>query len=337
MNWFSSYLRSRSQCTEVDGKQSSFLEVTCGVPQGSILGPQLFLIYVNDMYSCLNCRLSLYADDSALFFAHRDPAVIANRLGNELANCKRWLIDNRLSLHMGKTECLLFGTSRKLKRVGNFSLTCEGEPIKQVSTVKYLGVELDETMSGEAHGKKLVSKCVGRISFLYRYSSLLDEKTRAILCSALIQPYIDYCCSSWYSSLSAKLRQQIDVLQRRMVRFVFSYGPRFHVDSSHLKRLSWMSISDRVGYFKRMHVFKIRQGLAPSYLTERFTRVEERHTYNTRGSGRNFSVSDEICGSLVSFSYTAVKLWNQLPDDLKEARTLTFFKKKLKEFIFRAY
>ena len=198
-------------------------------------------------------------------------------------------------------------------------------------------MELDETMSGEAHGKKLVSKCVGRISFLYRYSSLLDEKTRAILCSALIQPYIDYCCSSWYSSLSAKLRQQIDVLQRRMVRFVFSYGPRFHVDSSHLKRLSWMSISDRVGYFKRMHVFKIRQGLAPSYLTERFTRVEERHTYNTRGSGRNFSVSDEICGSLVSFSYTAVKLWNQLPDDLKEARTLTFFKKKLKEFIFRAY
>ena len=85
------------------------------------------------MYSCLNCRLSLYADDSALFFAHRDPAVIANRLGNELANCKRWLIDNRLSLHMGKTECLLFGTSRKLKRVGNFSLTCEGEPINRLA------------------------------------------------------------------------------------------------------------------------------------------------------------------------------------------------------------
>ena len=184
VNWFSSYLRSRSQCTEVDGEQSSFLEVTCGVPQGSILGPQLFLIYVNDMYSCLNCRLSLYADDSALFFAHRDPAVIANRLGIELANCKRWLIDNRLSLHMGKTESLLFGTSRKLKRVENFSLTCEGEPIKRVSTVKYLGVELDENMSGEAHGKKLVSKCVGRISFLY-----LDKKNKGYFmlctCSAL--------------------------------------------------------------------------------------------------------------------------------------------------------
>ena len=92
-----------------------------------------------------------------------------------------------------------------------------------------------------------------------------------------------------------------------------------------------MTIRDRVGYFELMHVFKIRQSLAPSYSTERFTRVEQRHSYNTRGSGRNFSVSDEICGSLVSFSYTAVKLWNQLPSELiKEIKTLTVFKKKLR-------
>ena len=337
VNWFRSYLESRVQCTEVDGQRSSFLEISCGVPQGSILGPQLFLIYVNDMYSCLTCRLSLYADDSALFFAHKDPAVIATRLGIELANCKRWLTDNRLSLHMGKTECLLFGTSRKLKKVGSFDISCEGLPIKRVSMIKYLGMELDETLSGEAHGKKLIGKCVGRISFLYRYSTLLDQKTRAILCSALIQPYLDYCCSSWYSSLSVKLKLQIDVIQRRMVRFVFSYGPRFHVDLTHLKQLSWMSISDRVGYFKRMHVFKMRQGLAPSYLTERFTRIEHAHSYGTRGSGRNFSVSEEICGSLVSFSYTAVKLWNQLPNEIKEAGTMAIFKRKLREFIFRTY
>ena len=98
-----------------------------------------------------------------------------------------------------------------------------------------------------------------------------------------------------------------------------------------------MSISDRVGYFKRMHVFKIRQGLAPSYLTERFTRIEHAHSYGTRGSGRNFSVSEEICGSLVSFSYTAVKLWNQLPNEIKEAGTMAIFKRKLREFIFRTY
>ena len=120
LNWFRSYLTSRRQCIEVDGNRSDFMEISCGVPQGSNLGPQLFLLYINDMHSSLKCRLSLYADDSGLFYSHKDPAVIENVLSGELSNCKRWLIDNKQSLHMGKTESLLFGTKRKLKRIHDF-------------------------------------------------------------------------------------------------------------------------------------------------------------------------------------------------------------------------
>ena len=108
--WFESYLSNRSQCVDIGGTRSEFLPVTCGVPQGSILGPLLFLIYINDMNISLTCRLSLYADDSALIFAHRDPKVISDRLSSELSTCKSWLVDNRLSLHVGKTESLLFGS-----------------------------------------------------------------------------------------------------------------------------------------------------------------------------------------------------------------------------------
>ena len=337
MNWFCSYLSSRQQCVEVDGTRSDFRAVTCGVPQGSILGPQLFLIYVNDMSSCLDCRLSLYADDSALFFAHKEYSVVARRLSEELAKCKKWLIDNRLSLHMGKTECLLFGTSKSLKRARDFSVTCDGIPIKRVNSFKYLGVVLNETMSGECHGKELVRKCAGRISFLYRYSSLLDQHTRSLLCTSLLQPYLDYCCSSWYHSLSSRTRQRLDVIQRRMIRFVFSFGPRHHVDFSHFKRLSWLCISDRVKYFKLIHVFKVRHGLAPSYLSDRFKRVDDMHSYNTRGSRRNFSVSNEICDSLKSFSYTAVKDWNSLPSFLKELDSLTVFKSRLRQYFLDSY
>ena len=125
-SWFGSYLSGRTQCVEVDGVRSGFRGVTCGVPQGSILGPLLFLIYVNDMHRSVNCQLSLYADDSALVFSHSDPSVIAERLGLELSNCKKWLIDNRLSLHVGKTECIIFGSDRKLKRVGSFTVSCDG-------------------------------------------------------------------------------------------------------------------------------------------------------------------------------------------------------------------
>ena len=113
IEWFQSYLKHREQVVTVNGIDSDPGTVNCGVPQGSILGPLLFLIYINDMNISLSCRLSLYADDSALLFSHRDANVIADRLSNELTRCKHWLVDNRLSLHVGKTEALLFGSKRK--------------------------------------------------------------------------------------------------------------------------------------------------------------------------------------------------------------------------------
>ena len=91
--------------------------VTCGVPQGSILGPLLFLCYVNDMVISIDpgCKLLLYADDSTIMFSHKDPDQIAHKLGKVLESCSDWLVDNKLSLHLGKTECILFGSKRKLK------------------------------------------------------------------------------------------------------------------------------------------------------------------------------------------------------------------------------
>ena len=133
--WFHSYLSDRKQCVEVNGMRSEFLSITCGVPQGSILGPQLFLIYINDMVTSLECKLSLYADDSALIFSHTDSRVIADRLSRELSNCKRWLVDNKLSLHIGKTECLLFGSRRKLKGVRDFQISCDGTLVERVANV----------------------------------------------------------------------------------------------------------------------------------------------------------------------------------------------------------
>ena len=130
------------------------------------------------------------------------------------------------------------------------------------------------------------------------------------------------CCSSWYDGISSRTRERLDVIHRRMIRFVFSFEPRHHVDLSHFKRLSWLCISDRVKYFKLIHVFKVKHGLAPSYLSDRFKRVDNMHSYNTRGSKRNFSVSDETCNSLKSFSYTAVKEWNLLPSSLKELNSI---------------
>jgi hypothetical protein len=192
-------------------------------------------------------------------------------------------------------------------------------------------------MNGRIHAAELIKKCAGRISFLYRNSSLLDFNCRKTLCSSLILPYLEYCCSSWYSSLTKQLKDKLDVLQRRLVRFVFSMDPRDHVGSDHLAKLNWMTISDRVGFFKLIHVFKIRNGLAPGYLANNFNLITSTHGHFTRGSVCNYSISRDMSNSPTSFVFTAVKNWNCLPNFLKEIQSLPVFKTKLKGFILSDY
>ena len=125
--WFQSYLNCRSHIVNVTDSIS--MALTCGVPQGSILGPILFLCYVHDMPNCVDCMLLQYADDSALIVSDKDPLKIGQQLSKNLGCCNKWLIDNKLSLHMGKTELILFGTKRKLKNWEGYTIECDGQKI----------------------------------------------------------------------------------------------------------------------------------------------------------------------------------------------------------------
>ena len=149
IKWFDSYLTGRNQVVDIDGVYSEPREVTCGVPQGSILGPLLFLVYVNDMVSAVNCKLLLYADDSALMVSHRDVEVIQGRLGLELEAVNDWLIDNKLSLHLGKTESILFGSKRKLAKHSELNIKCGNSQKMPKSEIKYLGLDIHQSLDGE--------------------------------------------------------------------------------------------------------------------------------------------------------------------------------------------
>ena len=127
---------------------SEFRSVTCGVPQGSILGPLLFLIYVNDMKAAVKCKLLLYADDSALLASSSDVSEIEDVLSRELESVSEWLVENRLSLHLGKTESILFGSNKRLAKRRELHITCNGNDIESGAKVTYLGVTLDQNLSG---------------------------------------------------------------------------------------------------------------------------------------------------------------------------------------------
>ena len=328
-------MSDRRQCVTVDGVLSDFDTVTCGVPQGSILGPVLFLCYVNDMSISLGCHLSLYADHSTLVASGSNAGELGNYLSGELARCKDWMVDNSLSLHLGKTECILIGTDRKLSSAQEFRVLCDGAEVKRVASVRYLGVMLDEKFKGKVQAESVIKKVASRLGFLYRSAPLLDFSSKRVLCASLVQPCIDYCIVSWYTDLSVELRQRLDVLQRKMVRYVYGWGPRAHVGSGTFRELGWLQIADRVRYFALLHAFRIRKGLAPSYLCRGFARIDGVHHHETRGSAYGFHISNSDFPGY--FSYFAKVQWNALPVNLKAIERIDLFKAKLKQYLMRDY
>ena len=335
LDWFRSYLSGRRQCVIVDGVLSEFSPVDCGVPQGSILGPILFLCYVNDMSISLGCHLSLYADDSTLVASGENPTELGEYLSDQLARCRDWMVDNKLSLHLGKTECILIGSEKRLSSAQGFRVLCDGSEVKRVDCVRYLGVMLDGKFKGKAQAMSVIKKVASRLGFLYRSAPLLDFYSRKVLCMSLIQPCMDFCISSWYVGLSGELKERLDVLQRKMVRYIYGWGPRGHVGSATFRELGWLQISDRVRYFALLHAFKIRKGLAPSYLLRGFVRVSVVHSHHTRASGHGFHISrDDVPGG---FAYFAKVQWNELPVQLQSIDSEAIFRVKVRRYLMRGY
>ncbi len=180
VSWVSSYLRDRKQVVDIGGTMSQPQCIECGVPQGSVLGPLSFLIYIyiyiNDLRSVCSCELFLYADDSALLVSHKDKNIVERTLSVELSNVSRWMLDNRLLLHLGKTEAILFGSKIRLKRSPGFKVLVGDNKINVKESVSYLGCLLDCYLSGVGQAQKVITKVNQRVRFLARISRFLDKK-----------------------------------------------------------------------------------------------------------------------------------------------------------------
>ena len=332
ISWFKSYLSGRYQKVSIGKVFSDSIPITCGVPQGSILGPLLFLCYVNDMVTSIDsdCKLILYADDSTILFSHKDPKIIAQKLGKVLERCSDWLVDNKLSLHLGKTECMLFGSKSKINKLQNFSISCNDQTIKSSSEVKYLGLNIDCYLSGDKIVKSILSKVNGRLHFLYRYKNCLSEEIKKQLCPALLLCHFDYSSSSWYEGLSKSLKHKLQVAQNKVVRFIKDYTPRTSVTNKVLSDLKLLNVNDRVRQLRLNHIHKVYYNKSPSYLKELFKvcRIS-----NLRSSNFNFVLPQNDSYVKNTFFYNATKDWNSLPDNIRSIDNIQRFKTKVKHFL----
>ena len=178
--------------------------------------------------------------------------------------CSAWLIDNRLTLHVGKTECIIFGSNRRLKGK-EFIVTCGTAVVKRVMSVKYLGVILDQHLNFRDHVNGIIKKATGKLYFLYRSGTCLDSGSRRLLCSSLVSLGLEYCVTAWFPGLLAESKKSLAIMQRKMVRFVKGMGPREHVADDEICSLGWLPFQKRVEFFALVHVFNIIKCLSPSY------------------------------------------------------------------------
>jgi hypothetical protein len=332
VKWFEDYLTGRTQLVAVGEILSKPCKITCGVPQGSILGPLLFLIYVNDMPAATNCELLLYADDSALLVSDTNVDNIQNTLGKELESVSSWLVDNKLSLHLGKTESILFGSKRKLNKHSSLKVVCNGNDVVAKKSVKYLGAELEQTLSGEAMGELVIKKANSRLKFLHRNARNFDIKTKKLLTSALVQCHFDYACSSWYSGLSKKTKSKLQVTENRLIRFILGLHPRTHIGAEEFNLVGLLTVDQRVAQIKLSHAHRILNGKAPEYLQNIYTRVNNIHSYNTRRSSKSLHVPRVNGMAQKTFMYTSVLQWNLIPPGIQGISELAPFKNAVKKY-----
>ena len=228
ITWYRSYLENRYFKVNVEDSYSEQAKLVCGVPQGSILGPLIFLIYANDMSQAVDCDLYLYADDSCLVYTGRDIKDIEDNLNRNFNSLCDWFVENKLSIHFGedKTKSILFGTKRRLKCDAKIEISRGETKIKQHKEVNYLGCIFDSNLSGGGMAVKVLKKVNSRLRFLYRKQNVLNAPLRRLLCNALIQPHFDYASQSWFPNLSKALSNKIQCAQNKCIRFCLNLGNR---------------------------------------------------------------------------------------------------------------
>ena len=221
LGWFESYLMNREQVCNINGQSSSPKKIITGVPQGFILGPLLFLLYINDLPECLSKTTPrLYADDTQIFASSTVYADLIEKLNSDLNQISKWHAINKLQHHPTKTKVMIIGSAQNLKeKVRDSPVMLNGKTIPSTDSFECLGVIIDKRLLWDKHIEKICKKVGAGIAVMKRIKPFVPIETMRLIYNALIQPYFDYCSPLW-DNCCAYLKEKLQKFQNRAARII---------------------------------------------------------------------------------------------------------------------
>ena len=327
LKWFKSYLSNRQQCVSINGVSSTLKHITCGVPQGSILGPLLFVIYINDIVECSpSLTKILFADDTNLFHSDKDVLKLFRTVNHELFTLSEWFKANKLSLNAKKTHYILFTNKKVDMAEMNLELKIDDIILECVDQTKFLGVYIDKKLNWIAHIDYISPKISRGLGITSRVRNVLPCEVLLMLYYTLIYPYLSYCCIIW-GHASKKVLNRLIILQKRSIRiitgstYLSSTGPLF-------KQLNLLTLFDICTFQTVQFMYKFTKGLLPRACSD-FCLWSNDVTYITRHHSIFKIPAYRTNVFLKSISVSGPKLWDILPPHLQATSNLITFKKEV--------
>ena len=334
LQWFTSYLESRQQTIDSGQGMSIRSLIRSGVPQGSILGPILFLLFINDLPLLLkHCQADFFADDATAHTSNQDIETINTELQSDFSIAVSWSKQNKLPINYDKTTYMILGSKKRVQDEHQLDLRADNRTIDKVSTQRLLGIFIDDHLSWTTHIDHLCSTLSSKISLLRQISAYVPQDIQKLYYQSYIVPLLDYGCNTWGTTSSANI-ERLSKLQKRAARIILKAD--FMTPSKLMfETLGWLSVPKRLLYNKAILTYKALNNLTPTYISNLLTPLSEKHSRSLRSSENGLLCIPRSRSALYdrSFSHSASKLWNSLPQDIRTKSSLNAFKTCIRDYI----